>query len=91
MTAFHVFPSWQTVLAVMNLSDCFLSLFGLVPTRLEYAKVIPPKAEDLPIKTEDYSTRSWKRQKLSSARSKCRHTIEEVEHATLWLDTLLRQ
>mmetsp|Transcript_28168 Transcript_28168/g.51488 ORF Transcript_28168/g.51488 Transcript_28168/m.51488 type:complete len:254 (-) Transcript_28168:270-1031(-) len=65
-----------------------------VPTRLQYAKVDPPKAADLQTLTEVGSMPPSKRRKITKAAgesSTCHHTLEEVEHATTWLDTLLRE
>ena len=49
----------------------------------------------LPTMTKvDYTMPPSKRRittKAAGESSKCHHTLEEVEHATLWLNTLLRQ
>jgi len=66
-----------------------------VPTRLEYAKIDPLEAADLATMTGVDSTmppsKRRRTTKAAGESSKCHHTLEEVEHATLWLDTLLRQ
>jgi len=57
-----------------------------IPTRLEIVEIDPPKA----IPTEDICVRPSK--KARTTRTEPTHrTLEEVEHATLWLDTLIRQ
>lgn len=67
-----------------------------VPTRLEWAKVDPPKPEALPAATDVASMPPSKRRRTSNNESeenmKSQHrTLDEIERATLWLDTLLRQ
>ena len=65
-----------------------------VPRRLEYAQVDPPKGADMSAMSEvDYAPPS-KRRRMTDEASEglhCHHTLEEVEHATFWLDSLLRQ
>ena len=57
-----------------------------IPTRLEIVEIDPPKA----IPTEDICVRPSKKARTTKTEPTHR-TLEEVEHATLWLDTLIRQ
>jgi len=57
-----------------------------IPTRLEIVEIEPPKA----LPDEDLCVRPSKKARTSKAEL-THHTLEEVEHATLWLDTLIRQ
>ncbi|KAL3821806.1 LOW QUALITY PROTEIN: hypothetical protein ACHAXA_003308 [Cyclostephanos tholiformis] len=64
-----------------------------VPTRLEYAQVFPQKAE-VPISFDAFSMPPPKKPRITKASdetSKCHHMLQEAEHASLWLDSLLRQ
>ncbi|KAL7545173.1 hypothetical protein ACHAWF_008525 [Thalassiosira exigua] len=60
-----------------------------VPTRLKHAKVNSPEVLQSPPFSEADLKRPTK--KARTEVSSCRHTLEEVEYATLWLDALLRQ
>ena len=57
-----------------------------IPTRLEIVEIEPPKT----IPNEDLCVRPTKKARMTKA-DLTHHTLEEVEHATLWLDTLIRQ
>jgi len=57
-----------------------------IPTRLEIVEIEPPKT----IPNEDLCVRPLKKARTTKTEP-THHTLEEVEHATLWLDTLIRQ
>lgn len=60
-----------------------------VPMRLKHAKVNPPEPTG---ETEvSDATRPTKRTRTVDESSNCHHTLEEVEHAAFWFDSLLRQ
>ncbi len=65
-----------------------------VPRRLEFAQVDPPTCADVSaVSKADYTPPS-KRPRVANEASEslhCHHTLEEVEHATFWIDSLLRQ
>ena len=59
-----------------------------IPTRLEIVEIEPPKT----IPNEDLCVQPSKKQRTTKNDTEpTHHTLEEVEYATLWLDTLLRQ
>ena len=73
---------------------CSRRILILVPTRLEYVPVDPPKASELTTLSDIDSMRPLKRRrttKVGDGSLECHHILEEAEHATLWLDTLLRR
>ncbi|KAL3788547.1 hypothetical protein ACHAW5_009393 [Stephanodiscus triporus] len=64
-----------------------------IPKRLEYAEIDPRKADVCkPSDAYTMPPSKWPRiTKAAGETSKCHHTLEEVEHASMWLDSLLRQ
>ena len=63
-----------------------------VPTRIEYAIIEPPNNISNTEEEEDF-VRPSKKQRIhnvAGVNSECHHTLEEVRHATLWIDSMLQ-
>jgi hypothetical protein len=84
---------WVRFFSLFHNRLIICSCHATVPTRLEYIKVNPKSDVNQDVISGPLSKkpRIERIEQSTDNKNNCHHTLDEVEQASIWLDSLLRQ